>query len=743
MAKKKLKMTDTKVRAVVVGAILLAFIFALYFIFKEPDNIKCPKGQIINSSGKCGDDPNYCQRNSWKCTSSKCVLRKDGECRDCADPDEVYAKANPATIAFLKGEEQGFGVESPLLLSDVSEYTCQKRCKNDTECPDNGTCNFATFPDNLEIAGLKPKVCKYKPIWFGVPTASNKNSYYCADFKPGTQPRKGYNIPATGGYYTSLKECAMDKWTANDPKKATGFKVGDYKNNNCLPSPPPTKWTTADTPDPKLNAANSDCNTYPCTDSALGGWGSANPARQSDLYLYKKPQKDDGLGNYVDADESKVGTCFKTYKKNENGDEVATAPQVPDGNSECNIQTNEEKCRVAAYDDDSYTVPHCKWYPAGSCLRIPKKLNPPTIDFLDEAIIYDNDNLNNLSTGKRATKTDFPNFYGGKSYSPFNNYPKVLDYDPTISNCKHKLMAQGASEYEVASLCGNFDEGEEFNPLEFRRCAGVVSNNKPKSWFHTTMQPFFVKNFTSEQLINARNNPRKYKEVTHLSPSADSAPTSKDQAGNELECVQLKKESDGTLCDGSPECIQQAQKRCDETPDCNGFFYYTEKSNKGRWCPKSSYTPDDKNPLEPNGTFYHTDNDPNRYTATAVISLGSPNGEIGADGQNTNEFCARGASCAGKDGDAVKVFKDYNILGQTKDTTLFPVADTYCHGGCDVSEIKENNWCSAPKESNSKWSTSKNLKKVTMTNDTGIAKGRKPEDCFNNWYKDYSNACGN
>ena len=736
MAKKKLKMTDTKVRVVVISAILLAFILSLYLIFRDPHNIKCPKGQI-NSSGKCGDDPNYCQRNSWKCTSSECVLRKNGECRDCADPDEVYAEANPATVAFLKGEEKGFGVESPLLLSDVSEYTCQKRCKNDTDCPDNGTCNFADFPENLGIAGLKPKVCKYKPIWFGVPTPSNKNSYYCGDFKPGTKPKREYNIPVTGGSYNSLRECALDKWTEDDPKKATGFKVGDYKNNNCLPSPPPLKWDQADTPDPKLNAANSDCNTYPCTDSALGGWGSANPARQSDLYLYKKPQKDDGYGDYDDADESQVGTCFKTYKKNKNGDEVATAPQVPDGNSECNSQPNEGACRKAAYAKDSYTVPHCKWYPAGSCLRIPKKLDPPTTDFLDDDIIYGNENLNNLDTGKRATTTDFPNFYGGKSHSGLNNYPKVLDYDPTISNCKHKLMAQGASEYEVASLCGKFDEGEEFNPLEFRRCAGVVSNNTPRSWFHTTMQPFFVKNFNFDQKKYAQANPRNYKNE-NISPSPTSAPTSKDQAGNELDCVQLKKTANGPPCDASDKCIQQAKIRCDTTPDCNGFFYYAN----GKWCPKSSYTPDANNTKDQNGTFYYTDNDPRRYTSGLVVSLGSPNGEIGGDDQNTNQFCARGASCAGKDGDAVKVFNDYNISGQTKDTTLFPVADTYCTGECDVADIKEHNWCSAPKESNSKWSTSKNLKRVTMTNKTGIATNRKPEDCFNNWFKDYSNACG-
>ena len=172
------------------------------------------------------------------------------------------------------------------------------------------------------------------------------------------------------------------------------------------------------------------------------------------------------------------------------------------------------------------------------------------------------------------------------------------------------------------------------------------------------------------------------------------------------------------------------------------FFYYTDGS--GKWCPKRLYTPDAKNPTKAAGTFYYTDNDPNRYTPQAVISLGSSEGNIGVS--NTNVYCARGASCAGKDADAVKVVND--AFGakpppQTKDNTLFPVVDTYCES-CSLTNAgnREDNWCGAKEESNSKWSTSKNLKKVTMTTQTGIAKNRKPEDCFNNWYKDYTKACG-
>jgi len=118
----------------------------------------------------------------------------------------------------------------------------------------------------------------------------------------------------------------------------------------------------------------------------------------------------------------------------------------------------------------------------------------------------------------------------------------------------------------------------------------------------------------SPTMINAaKANPRSY-DSKNISPWPGSAPTSKDQDGKGLDCVQLRKTPNGDLCDGSPKCIQQAQTRCDTTPDCNGFFYYTKTaggSSQGRWCPKSSYTPDTKNNKKvSNGTFYHT-NTPN------------------------------------------------------------------------------------------------------------------------------------
>jgi hypothetical protein len=664
MAKKKIKMTDTKVRVVVVTVILLAFILALYFIFREPTKV-CPKGQMINTSGKCVDDPNFCSESvgkSWKCTSaSKCVRQKDGECRDCADWNEVYAEANPATIAFLKGKRKGegeFGVEN--LLSKQNEYTCQRRCVNNENCPDDGTCDFAdiNIDDEQGRLGPKPKVCKYKPIWYGVPTKSN-GSYVCKPYPPGTLPKGTWNFTKDGGAYTSLRECAMDRWKPND-KISAGFAAGDYKNNNCQRAGTCyDSWTNEKKPQfqteaectkanfqwskpgggPKLNADNTDCNTYPCTENALKGWGSRRPEgakpNESNLYLYQKPQKNDTY-EPKDDDESKVGTCFKTYKKNGNV-EVATAPQVPDENDyECNKQTNEDDCRVAAYPDDDSKVPHCKWYPAGSCLRIPQKLNPPTVNFdqLSNGIIVDNSNLEDIKDHKKETKTDFPNFYGGNSKETLTTYPKVLDYDPTISNCKHKLMAQGAPDDQAASGCGMLNEEEEFNPLEFRRCAGVIANEQPGyPTFHTSMHPFFIKT-----------------------------------------------------------------------------------------------------------------------TPGVIISLGSPDGNIGVNtkkpyNSQVTAYCARGASCAGKDADAVTAAKkvlDNNISGLTPEDTLFPVADTYC-SPCTLtgSGARYNNWCRATKESNSKWSTSKNLKKVTMTNATGIAKKRKPDDCFKNWYKDYSNACGN
>jgi hypothetical protein len=673
MAKKKIKMTDTKVRVVVVTVILLAFILALYFIFREPTKV-CPKGQMINTSGKCVDDPNFCSESvgkSWKCTSaSKCVRQKDGACRDCADADEVYAEANPATVAFLKGKRKGegeFGVEN--LLSKEKEYTCQRRCdlNNNENCPDDGTCAYANFniDDEQGRLGPKPKVCKYKPIWYGVPTKSN-GSYVCKPYPPGTVPKGTWNFAKEGGAYTSLRQCAMDQWKESENDKIpAGFAVGDYKNNNCLKRGSKcynaydnitmfnltterdcknngNQWSKSGG-DPKLNANNTDCNTYPCTKNALQGWGSHRtegaPSNESDLYLYQKPQKDDTYGP-KDDDESMVGTCFKTYKKNGNV-EVATAPQVPDENdNECNKQTNEHACRVAAYPDDNSEVPHCKWYPAGSCLRVPSKLNPPTVNFDIEGhsngIIMDNQNLIGIGKNAKDKNTDFPNFYGGKSQDYFHTdtYPKVLDYDPTISNCKHKLVAQGVTDAEAVTLCGNLNEGEEFNPLEFRRCAGVVANKDPGyPTFHTSMHPFLT--------------------------------------------------------------------------------------NQGG----------------------------------VIVSLGSPDGNIGVNVKTQNQnsqvtaYCARGASCAGKDADAVTAAMnvlDNKISGLTPEHTLFPVADTYCDG-CDTTDYgnRSNNWCRATKESNSKWSTSKNLKKVTMTNATGIAKKRKPDECFNNWYKDYSDACGN
>ena len=582
----------------------------------------------------------------------------------------------------------------------VYNNACTPICANDNDCSKGG-CR--------QIKGKNTSVCK-KTQWWGVPAKSGKGSV-CIEKDTTDSNPPGNHI----GPYDNLKLC--------------------IRKNNCT-------WPY------KFNADNTDCNTLPCTKNALGGWGSSKPGEKSTTYLYQKPQKKIAsdiakyyVDQYTDDDETKVGTCFKTYKI-ENGEEVGTPPQVPVNDKECNNQLTEEKCENAAFPNGDERVPHCKWYPAGSCLRIPKMLDPPSLDFdksdsggFTAGVIIDNKQLSDLDKNKKAKQTDFPNFYGGHGQNWLTDYPKVLDYDPTISNCKHKLMAQGAAEDEAAKLCGNFNEEEEFNPLEFRRCAGVVANvDSQYPTFHTTTQPFFVKKLTPDQIKYAQDNPRTYK-TENISPSPTSAPTSKDPAWNDLPCVQLIKKPN-TPCDGSRECIQQAQTRCDTTPDCNGFFYYSS----GRWCPKSSYIPDAKNKPLPGGTFYYTDT-PTQYTPGLVVSLGSPDGNIGV--QNTNVYCARGASCAGRDADAVKAAFDSNILGQTKDNTLFPVVDSYC-SDCTLTPAGErsNNWCWASDESNSKWSTSKNLKKVTMTTDTGIAKGRDPNSCFDNWYKDYDDACG-
>ena len=138
MAKKKIKMTDTKVRVVVVTVILLAFILALYFIFREPDNIKCEKGQVPQN-GKCVPIPCSTfaeQGNNYFCTSTKMCdkLKVSGQCRDC-DAGEVFVIPSYVTTGqsgklFDKPENKpifGFGSEGP---DDGKE--CKKTCNNNS-----------------------------------------------------------------------------------------------------------------------------------------------------------------------------------------------------------------------------------------------------------------------------------------------------------------------------------------------------------------------------------------------------------------------------------------------------------------------------------------------------------------------------------------------------------------------------------------------------------------------------------
>ena len=107
---------------------------------------------------------------------------------------------------------------------------------------------------------------------------------------------------------------------------------------------------------------------------------------------------------------------------------------------------------------------------------------------------------------------------------------------------------------------------------------------------------------TSPRMINAAKDSTRSYDSENISPSPASAPTSKDQDGKELPCVQLRKTVNGDICDDTDQCIQQAKTRCDTTPDCNGFFYYSS----GRWCPKRSYTPDLKNKKVSDGILYNT-----------------------------------------------------------------------------------------------------------------------------------------
>ena len=412
-----------------------------------------------------------------------------------------------------------FGAENPLLGTE--QKICQPTCK-DGGCNDDpdvpGECVFADFGSGSKKPGGKgPKVCQFEPIWYGVPTTNN-GSYRCKQFSPQTTPETAYNFPSAGGHYKSLKECATDTWASTDTIPE-GFAVDDFKNNNCKKigtCSDPTKktesdctkdnktwtngkcsdskqkteglclfynnvWTTQAKGDVKFNADNTDCNTYPCTDLALGGWGSSNAKPASTSYVYQRPQRSvTGFPqSSIEADESLVGTCFKTYQTNDKGVEEPTAPQKPDDNdTECNTQKNERDCRSAAYPEGS-THPHCKWYPAGSCQRYAS---------FGKSNIYDT--LKDTKDDKRQTfETGFLKSASGNFTTP--TYPKILDYDASISNCRHKLIHQGASSDDAESLCGQLNEGDEFNPLEFRRCSGVVANQYGNPTFHTSMYPFY------------------------------------------------------------------------------------------------------------------------------------------------------------------------------------------------------------------------------------------------------------
>ena len=134
MAKKKLKMTDTKVRVVVISAILLAFILSLYLIFRDPHNIVCEKGKV-EQNGKCVPAPCSTiaqQKLNYFCTSeNKCDrLKVPGQCRDC-NAGEVFVIPSYVTTGqsgklFDKPENKplfGFGSGGP---DDGKE--CKKTC---------------------------------------------------------------------------------------------------------------------------------------------------------------------------------------------------------------------------------------------------------------------------------------------------------------------------------------------------------------------------------------------------------------------------------------------------------------------------------------------------------------------------------------------------------------------------------------------------------------------------------------
>ena len=119
-----------------------------------------------------------------------------------------------------------------------------------------------------------------------------------------------------------------------------------------------------------------------------------------------------------------------------------------------------------------------------------------------------------------------------------------------------------------------------------------------------------------------------------------------------------------------------------------------------------------------------------------TVTLGSIDGDLGTS--LTNQYCARVASCLGRDQVGFNTGLAKVLNGQSSATTMFPVADQYCNQSCDVWRTSmcddETCWCKPMPEDNSRWSTSKGLKKVIYPQ-IQKGSGKTDDQCLDSWYK--------
>jgi hypothetical protein len=441
MAKKKIKMTDTKVRVVVVTVILLAFILSLYFIFREPDNIKCPKGQVPQN-GKCVPAPCSTiaqQNNNYFCTSENMCERRNGECRDCEKEDgkdavlviPSYVTTEQSGSLFNKLIPKplvGFGASGP----DGEKKICTKTCSTDNDC--NTTAGEVCAPANFgeyspSVPGVPvPKVCTGRAKWECFADEKSCPDVPTMYYKDGEQRFRGCTLssnsksPGTG-------VCKQVPRTYNSGSDTLGkcqqtCKCGFDKLGQQT----------------HLNSDNNACNTLPCTKDAVGGWGAdikkGDGSIQSTLFEYRPPEKN------VNTTTPGGGHCLDVNEK-----DGTLLPWT--GVSSCNGITNEVSCL-----NQNKQFHKCKWFDAGSCVRVaPKDKDGHVLKVRD-----DKDVCSGLCTVSEdipvpgtppswgiPTATAPPGFKVNCShYRKIGGitYPKVLDVATEVSNCTFKIDAR-------------------------------------------------------------------------------------------------------------------------------------------------------------------------------------------------------------------------------------------------------------------------------------------------------------